>query len=98
MQRNQALVRQCNLVTSHAKPLNTFLVEGLEAGDELIEERGEPTEDFVTIPLHNGKPQHIVQIGSKLDKAIKQSLVSFYKKMLIFLLGPLQTCQVSIQK
>lgn len=46
---NQALVKKCYLVAHQAKPSNAFLVKGIDAKDELIEERGEPTEDLMAI-------------------------------------------------
>lgn len=70
--KNEALARQCYLVDHQAKLLNPFLIEGLDARDELIRERGTLAEHLVAIPLHDGNPQHIVQIGFKLNKAIKQ--------------------------
>lgn len=72
VQGNLALARQCYLMASQVKPSNAFLVKGLDTKDELAKKRKEPVEDLVATPLHDGNPQHIVQISSKLDEAAKQ--------------------------
>lgn len=74
---NQTLVRQCYVVSYQVKPSNTFAVEGLDTRDELAKEKGKPIEDVITILLHDGNPQHMVQISSRLNKITKQQLMSF---------------------
>lgn len=51
---SQTLAWQCYLVSCQAKLPRTFPVEGLDTKDELSEERGEPKEDLLTIPLDDG--------------------------------------------
>lgn len=66
-----------------------LLSRGLDTKNEMAEERGKPVEDLLTIPLHNENPQH-VQIGSRVDKATKQQLVSFLQKNVsVFTWSPL---------
>ena len=57
-------------------------IDGLGIRDELAEERGKPIEDLVTVPLNDGKSDHVIQIGSELDDDVKQKLVMFLQQNL----------------
>lgn len=49
-------------------------IEGPDTCDEFIEERGEPINNLLTIPLHDDNMQHAVCIGLRLDEPLKQLL------------------------
>lgn len=79
----QPLARQCYLVacqTKQIKPSNGLTVQWLDTKDELTKERVKPVEDLVAIPLHDRDLQHVVKIGSRLDKDTKQCLAIFLPK------------------
>lgn len=46
---NQALAKQCYMVSLQARPHSAILVEGLDTRDELIKEWGEPAKDLLAI-------------------------------------------------
>ena len=52
-------------------------MDGLDVRDDLTEERGEPMDDLVTIPLNDGKEDHIIQISSNLREKVREQLVAF---------------------
>lgn len=56
---------------------NVYLVKGLDTHDELVEQREELVEDFISIPLTDRNEEHIVQIGSNLNQVTKDQLILF---------------------
>lgn len=80
------------MISPQARVSHTIPIKGLDTRNEVTKERVEPTEDLVIVPLHDGNPQHVVCIYSKLDKVSRHQLKYFLQKMLSFLLGPLLTC------
>ena len=55
-------------------------VDGLDTRDDLAEERGEPIEDLVLIPLNDGNEEHVVKIGSNLGEEVWTQLIKFLQK------------------
>ena len=47
---------------------------GLDACDDLIEERAQPIEDLLDVPLRREDPDQMVKIGSCLDEITKSRL------------------------
>lgn len=65
-------------------------IEGLDTHDEFTEERGEPIEDLLTIPLHDSNPHHAVHIGSRLEEPLKWQLINFlWKNANVFVWSPI---------
>ena len=54
-----------------------FRSDGLDARDDLIEERGTPIEDLVPIPLNDGNAEHVAMIGSNLEEEVRTHLIDF---------------------
>ena len=52
-------------------------VDGLDACDDLTEERGGPIEDLVPIPLNDGNTEHVALIGSNLGEEVRTRLIDF---------------------
>lgn len=42
------------------KVIDAYLIEDLDAHDNLVEQRGEPVKDYIFIPLAYGNPKHII--------------------------------------
>ena len=61
-------------------------MDGLDIRDDLTEEREEPIEDLVAIPLNNKNGDHIMQIGSNSEEEVRKQLVAF-REIQMFLLG-----------
>lgn len=55
------------MAAHQTKPPNPLPDEGLDVRDKLTKEKGMPVKDLIAIPLHDGDPQHIIQIGSQLN-------------------------------
>ena len=55
-------------------------VDGLDARDDLTEERGGPIEDLVPIPLNDGNAEHVAMIGSNLGEEVRMRLIDFLRK------------------
>lgn len=68
---NEAFTKQCYMASLQARPPNAIPVECLDTQDKLTEEWEELVEDFLTFSLHDGNPQHIICIGSRLDKTTR---------------------------
>lgn len=62
--------------------------------DELTKEWSKHVEDLVIISLHDGNPQHIVQIGSRLDETTKQLVTFLQKNANIFAWSPMDMSNV----
>ena len=78
---DQALARHCyNIALQRSDQSNPCPVDGLDAHDDLIEERGGPIEDLVSIPLNDGNAEHVVKIGSNLGKEVRTQLINFLQK------------------
>ena len=52
----------------------------MDTRDDLAEERGEPIEDLVSIPLNDGNEEHVVKIGSNLGEEVRTQLIIFLQK------------------
>ena len=66
---DQALARHCyNIALQGKGQSDPCPIDGLDTRDDLAEERGEPIEDLVSIPLNDGNEEHVVKIGSNLGK------------------------------
>lgn len=53
-------------------------MEGLDSCNDLAKQRGEPTEDLISITLVDENPKHTVKIGSNLHQVIKDQLTLFF--------------------
>ena len=74
-QGSQALARHCyNIVLQRSDQSDLCPVDGLDARDDLIEERGGPIEDLVPISLNDGNAEHVVMIGSNLGEEVRMCL------------------------
>lgn len=65
------MAKQCYMVSLQAQITSTIPIEGLDTHDELIKEQGKPLEDLLTISLHDGNPEHVIHVGSKLDETLR---------------------------
>ena len=78
---DQALARHCYSVTLQGSDQSDpCLVDGLDARDDLTEERGTPIEDLVPIPLNDGNAEHVVMIGSNLEGEVQMQLIDFLRR------------------
>ncbi|XP_073106888.1 uncharacterized protein [Elaeis guineensis] len=78
---DQALARRCyNIALQRSDQFDLCPVDGLDAHDDLAEERGGPIEDLVSIPLNDGNAEHVVKIGSNLGEEVQTHLVDFVLK------------------
>ena len=69
---DQILMRQCYTISVRdARQPEAYPIDGLDTRDDLMEEHGEPIEDLDAIPLKDGNPRHMMQIGSKLDSKVR---------------------------
>ena len=61
---DQALARHCyNIALQRSDQSDLCPVDGLDARDDLIEERDGPIEDLISIPLNDENAEHVVKIG-----------------------------------
>ena len=75
---DQALARHCyNIALQRSDQSDLCPVDGLDARDDLAEERGGPIEDLVSIPLNDGNAEHVVKIDSNLGEEVRAHLVDF---------------------
>ena len=70
---------------------------GLDAHDDLIEGRPQPTEDLLDVPLEKN-PGHIVKIDLCLDEVTQSQLIALLQDNAVSSLGRLQTCLASIRR
>ena len=78
---DQALARHCyNIALQRNSQSDPRPVDGLDTRDDLAEERGEPIEDLVSIPLNDGNEEHVVKIGSNLREEVQTQLINFLQK------------------
>ena len=81
VRRDQVLARHCyNIALQRNGQLDPCPVDGLDTRDDLTEERDEPIEDLVSIPLNDGNEEHMVKIGSNLGKEVRTQLINFLQK------------------
>ena len=75
---DQALARHCyNIALQRSDQSDPCPVDGLDARDDLIEERGGPIKDLVSIFLNDGNTEHVVKIGSNLGEEVRMHLIDF---------------------
>ena len=78
---DQVLARRCyNIALQRNGQSDSCLVDGLDTRDDLVEERDEPIEDLVPIPLNDGNEEHVVKIGSNLGEEVRTQLINFLQK------------------
>ena len=78
---DQALARHCyNIALQRSDQADLCPVDGLDARDDLTEERGGPIEDLIPIPLNDGSAEHVVLIGSNLEEEVRTHLVDFLRR------------------
>lgn len=70
-------MKHCYTISLQTQIPGTIPIEGLDIHDEFIDERGEPVEDLLAIPLHDGNLRHAVCIDSRLEELLKQQLINF---------------------
>ena len=82
---DQALARHCyNIALQRSDQSGPCSVDGLDARDDLTEERGDPIEDLVLVPLNDRNAEHVVMIGSNLGEEVRTHLVDFLRKNVDF--------------
>ena len=75
---DQALARHCyNIALQRSDQSDLCSVDGLDARDDLAEERGSPIKDLVSIPLNDGNTEHVVKISSNLGEEVRMHLIDF---------------------
>ena len=75
---DQALARHCyNIALQKSDQADPCPVDGLDARDDLTEERGGPIEDLVPIPLNDRNAEHVAMIGSNLGEEVRTHLIDF---------------------
>ena len=73
-----ALARHCyNIALQRSDQSDPYPVDGLDARDDLTEERGAPIEDLVPISLNDGNTEHVAMIGSNLEEEVRTRLIDF---------------------
>ena len=73
---DQALARHCyNIALQRSDRSDLYPIDGLDACNDLTEERGGPIEDLVSIPLNDGNKEHVVKIGSNLGEEDRRAHV-----------------------
>ena len=78
---DQALARHCySIALKRSDRSDLCPIDGLDARDDLTEERGGPIEDLVSIPLNDGNKEHVVKIGSNLGEEVRAQLIDFLQK------------------
>ena len=69
---DQDLARHCyNIALQRKGQSNPCPIDGLDTHDDLTEERDEPIEDLVSIPLNDGNEEHVVKIDSNLGEEVR---------------------------
>ena len=75
---DQTLARHCYTITLQGgRQVESYPIDGLDACDDLREERGEPIEDIVEVLLNDGHEDHTIQISSNLGEEVMRQLVAF---------------------
>ena len=75
---DQALAKHCySIALQGSDQSDPCPVDGLDARDDLTEERGTPIEDLVSIPLNDGNAEHVAMIGSNLEEEVRTRLIDF---------------------
>ena len=75
---DQALARHCyNIASQKSDQSDPCPVDGLDARDDLTEERGGPIEDLVPIPLNDRNAEYVVKISSNLGEEVRTHLIDF---------------------
>ena len=75
---DQALARHCyNIALQRSDQSDLCPIDGLDARDDLVEERGGPIEDLILIPLNDGNTEHVVKINSNLGEEVRTQLIDF---------------------
>ena len=78
---DQVLARHCyNIALQRNGQSDPCPIDGLDTRDDLTEERGEPIEDLVSIPLNDRNEEHVVKIGSNLREEVRTQLINFLQK------------------
>ena len=78
---DQDLARHCyNIALQRSDQSDPCPVDGLDACDDLTEERGGPIEDLVSISLNDGNAEHVAMIGSNLGEEVRTHLIDFLRK------------------
>ena len=78
VQGNQRMARECYSASMKRNTVDNIYTNELDMRDELTTPPA-PSEELEPVQLGD-KPEHLVYIGSKLEKGIISSLISFLKK------------------
>ena len=74
---NQRVARECYSASMKQKTVNNIYMDELDMRDE-VSTRPAPSEELEPVQLED-QPEHLVYIGSKLDKDIRSLLIHFLK-------------------
>ncbi|XP_010252435.1 PREDICTED: uncharacterized protein LOC104594015 [Nelumbo nucifera] len=78
---DQKTTWQCYLLSCQGPRLaaKTLMIEAYDFRDEVRTKRGQPVEDLIQVPLNEGDPERIVQVGSLLNDHIRKKLVQLLR-------------------
>ena len=75
---NQRIARECYSASMKQNTVDNIYMDDLDIRDE-VTTRPAPSEELEPVQLGD-QPEHLVYIGSKLEKGIKSSLIRFLKQ------------------
>ena len=75
---DQRIIRECYSASMKRKAVGSIYMDELDMRDEMST-RPTPSKELEPVQLH-GQPEHLVYIGSKLAKDVRDLLIHFLKK------------------